>query len=72
VLFIFVMMHLLIDDTPESDITFMQERIKFLENIIKDKNEKIENLECRVDYWKTENAKLNTKLIIIQSKNGKI
>ena len=66
------MMHLLIDDTPESDITFMQERIKFLENIIKDKNEKIENLECRVDYWKTENAKLNTKLIIIQSKNGKI
>ena len=66
------MMHLLIDDTPESDITFMQERIKFLENIIKEKNEKIENLECRVDYWKTENAKLNTKLIIIQSKNGKI
>lgn len=66
------MMHLLIDDTPESDITFMQERIKFLENIIKDKNEKIENLECRVDYWKTENAKLNTKLIIIQSKNGKL
>ena len=66
------MMHLLIDDTPESDITFMQERIKFLENIIKDKNEKIENLECRVDYWKTENAKLNTKLIILQSKNGKL
>ena len=66
------MMHLLIDDTPESDITFMQERIKFLENIIKEKNEKIENLECRVDYWKTENAKLNTKLIIIQSKNGKL
>ena len=62
------MMHFIIDDTPESDFTFMQERIKFLENIIKEKNEKIENLECRVDYWKTENAKLNTKLIILQSK----
>jgi prefoldin subunit 5 len=61
------MMHFIVDETPESDITFMQERIKFLENIIKDKNEKIENLECRVDYWKTENAKLQTKIIVLQS-----
>jgi len=62
------MMHFIVDETPESDITFMQERVKFLENIIKDKNEKIENLECRVDYWKTENAKLQTKIIVLQSK----
>jgi len=61
------MMHFIVDETPESDITFMQERVKFLENIIKDKNEKIENLECRVDYWKTENAKLQTKIIVLQS-----
>ena len=61
-------MHFIVDETPESDISFMQQRIKFLENIIKDKNEKIENLECRVDYWKTENAKLQTKIIVLQSK----
>ncbi len=64
----FIMMHFIIDETPESDISFMQERIKFLEKTVKEKNEKIENLECRVDYWKTENAKLNTKLIVLQSK----
>ena len=61
-------MHFIVDDTPESDILFMQERIKFLEKTIKEKNENIENLECRVDYWKNENTKLNTKLIILQSK----
>lgn len=61
------MMHFIVDDTPESDISFMQERIKFLEKTIKEKNENIENLECRVDYWKNENTKLNTKLIILQS-----
>ena len=65
-------MHFIIDDTPESDIEFMQQRIKYLSENIKEKEEKIENLECQVDYWKTENSKLNTKLIIIQSKNGKI
>jgi len=61
-------MHFIIDDTPESDIEFMQKRIEFLAESIKEKEEKIENLECQVDYWKTEHAKLNTKLIIIQSK----
>ena len=63
-------MHLLIDDTPESDISFLQERIKFLENIVKEKNEKLENLQCRVDYCNTENARLNTKIIILQSKTS--
>jgi len=62
------MMHFIVDETPESDTSFMQERIKFFENIVKEKNEKIENLECRVDYWKTENAKLTTKIIVLQSK----
>lgn len=61
-------MHFIIDDTPESDIEFMQQRIKYLSENIKEKEEKIENLECQVDYWKTENSKLNTKLIILQSK----
>ena len=60
-------MHFIIDETPESDISFMQQRIKFLEKTIKGKNEKIENLECRLDYWKTENAKLETKIIVLQS-----
>ena len=68
VLFIFIMMHFIVDETPESDITFMQERIKFLENIVKKQNEELENLECRLDYWKTENAKLQTKIIVLQSK----
>jgi prefoldin subunit 5 len=62
------MMHFIVDDTPESNIEFMQQRIKYLSENIKEKEEKIENLECEIDYWKTEHAKLNTKLIIIQSK----
>ena len=61
-------MHFIDDDTPESNIEFMQQRIKYLSENIKEKEEKIENLECQVDYWKTENSKLNTKLIILQSK----
>ena len=61
-------MHFIVDETPESDIKFLQARIKFFEKKVKEKDSQIGNLESKVMYWKTENAKLNTKITILQSK----
>lgn len=60
------------DFINENDPNYLNARVETLTELLQEKEKEIENLQSEINWYKTQDAKMKTKILIIQEELKKL
>ncbi len=60
------------DFINENDPNYLNARVETLTEVLQEKEKEIENLQSEINWYKTQDAKMKTKILIIQEELNKL